>query len=235
VLHVNLLDGFYLEVEGREVALTLGIQRLVANVALRGRPSRLSVAGQLWPEVSDGRAQGNLRAGLHRLQASCPGLICGAGGALRLGDQVRVDVRDVTRWALGVLSQGANVNDLQAPDGVYAGEILPGWYEDWVALEREQFMQLRLHALEALSDRLTQAGRFGEALYAGYSAVRAEPLRESAHRAIIRVHLAEGNIAEAIGHYKGYRRLLLAEVGVEPTTLIRDLLKEIPGNRSATQ
>ena len=42
-------------------------------------------------------------------------------------------------------------------------------------MERERFHQLRLHALEALCDRLTTAGRYGEAIDAGLAAVTAEP------------------------------------------------------------
>ena len=43
------------------------------------------------------------------------------------------------------------------------GELLPDWYDDWVLLERERFRQLRLHALDALCDDLTRAGRHWDA------------------------------------------------------------------------
>jgi hypothetical protein len=72
------------------------------------------------------------------------------------------------------------------------GELLPGWYEDWVLVERKRLRQLRMHALEALAEKLTEAGRYGVAMPAAYAAVRADPVRESAHRAVVRVHLAEG-------------------------------------------
>jgi DNA-binding SARP family transcriptional activator len=44
-----------------------------------------------------------------------------------------------------------------------------------------------------------------------------EPLRESAHRALVRVHLAQGNVAEAVRAYESFRALLAADLGVEPT------------------
>ena len=39
------------------------------------------------------------------------------------------------------------------------GELLPSWYDDWVLLERERLRQLRMHAWEALSEKLVRAGR----------------------------------------------------------------------------
>jgi hypothetical protein len=67
-----------------------------------------------------------------------------------------------------------------------SADLLPGWYDDWVLSEAEDWRQLRLHALEALADRLTATGRWGEAADAAGAAVRAEPLRESANAALIR-------------------------------------------------
>ncbi|MFG2332840.1 hypothetical protein ACGFMM_24880 [Streptomyces sp. NPDC048604] len=58
------------------------------------------------------------------------------------------------------------------------GELLPGWYEAWALLEREQ-----LHALDALADRLTRQGSPAPALEAALASVRIEPLRGCAHRA----------------------------------------------------
>jgi len=226
---LKLIAGFSLSLQEGEQLIPFRMQRVIAFVALLGRPSRLSVAGQLWSNVGDERALGNLRAVLHRLQTSCPEVICGAGGALWLNEFISIDVREVTSWALQLLSDGAgNEEDLHPPSDAYSGELLPGWYEDWVLLEQEQFRQLRLHALEALADRLADRGCFGEALYAAHCALRADPLRESAHRAIIRIHIAEGNLVEAARRYRDYREFLWAEVGAEPTALMRGLTDELP-------
>lgn len=83
--------------------------------------------------------------------------------------------------------------------------------------ERERLRHLHLHSLEAASAQLVQQHRFTEALDIALAAVRSEPLRESAHCAVITVHIAEGNLVEAIRHYHRFRRLLVAELGVEPS------------------
>ena len=103
-------------------------------------------------------------------------------------------------------------------------DFLPGWYEDWVLLESEDWRQLRLHALEALAGRLTAAGRFGEAALAAHGAIRADPLRESARACLIRVHLTEGNRSEALREFERFSHILKAELGLTPTPQLRRLV-----------
>src|SRR3954447_3582460 len=82
-------------------------------------------------------------------------------------------------------------------------------------MPQESYRQKRLHALEWSALKLCERGRYTDALAAGLGAVRCEPLRESAHRRVIQVHLAEGNHSEALRHYDGYRRLLADELGLQ--------------------
>jgi DNA-binding SARP family transcriptional activator len=109
------------------------------------------------------------------------------------------------------------------PPAVQA-DLLPGWYDDWVLLERERLRQLRLHALEAMAERLSASGRWADAVLAALAALAADPLRESAHRAVIKVHLAEGNLAEAIRQLHRCERLMIEEVGVLPSALLSELI-----------
>jgi DNA-binding SARP family transcriptional activator len=81
-----------------------------------------------------------------------------------------------------------------------------------------------MHALEALAGELIVAGRFGEAVEAAYAAVHEEPLRESAHRVVVRAHLAEGNVAEARRAYESFRQVLADTLGVAPTPSMTGLL-----------
>ena len=36
----------------------------------------------------------------------------------------------------------------------FGDDVLLGWYDDWVIMERERFRQIRLHALDRIGDRL---------------------------------------------------------------------------------
>jgi DNA-binding SARP family transcriptional activator len=226
---ISLLDGFTLCVAGRDVEDTVGglphgAQRLIAHLSLCGHPARGAIAGRLWPDVPESHAHGSLRSALWRVHKVVPGLFQVSGGAIGLAENVRVDVRELTRWAEQALDPDVLVDGLVSPQVAVRGELLPGWYDDWVLLERERLRQLRMHAFEALADKLARAGRYGEAVQAAYAAVRDEPLRESAHRAVIRVHLAEGNLAEAVRAYCAFRELLAAELNVAPTRQMEELI-----------
>jgi DNA-binding SARP family transcriptional activator len=105
-------------------------------------------------------------------------------------------------------------------------DLLPGWYDDWAILESEDWRQLRLHALEAVAMKLAAVARYGEAVTAAFASVHADPLRESAHAALIRIHLAEGNRAEALRQFERFRSVLQAELGLEPTAQLRALVDD---------
>jgi DNA-binding SARP family transcriptional activator len=186
------------------------------------------VAGMLWLDTPDERAAANLRSMLWRIQKRAPGLVETPGRALRLAQDVHVDLRVAERLARHELA-GAADEDGAVDPSPFAADLLPDWYEDWALLERERFRQLRLRALEALCERRLRAGRLNEALEAGLLSLAGEPLRESAHRALVRVHLADGNLVEALRQYQLCRRLLHEQLGVEPTDQLRELVRGLDG------
>lgn len=128
-----------------------------------------------------------------------------------------VDIRMIWEWA-GRLADGtATQADLRVVNWPnVALDLLPGWYDDWVIFERERIRQRLLHGLEMLSRRLAAADRSGEAVEAAILAVSADPLRESASRALIEAHLAEGNLIEARRAFERYRDIVHRELGTEP-------------------
>jgi DNA-binding SARP family transcriptional activator len=218
---LRLLAGFGLEVAGTGVRIPAGAQRVVAFVALHERPVlRAYVAGALWLDCPEARAAGNLRSALWRIHRRAPCLVEADPRTLRLGRSVRVDFRDTEALARAQLSGSSAPISPRA----LALDLLPDWYEDWVLIERERFRQLRLLALESRCECLAAAGRFDEALEAGLLAVGGEPLRESAHRALVRVHLADGNAAEALRQFRLCRRLLREHLGVDPSPRMLELV-----------
>jgi DNA-binding SARP family transcriptional activator len=225
-LRLGLLRGFELRRGGDLVPLPLSAQRVVAFLALHDRPlQRLHVAGTLWLDATEARANASLRTALWRLGRPSCRLVEASTTHVALADDVAVDVRDAKTLAESVIDGGTP----PAAQVLYrAGEILPDWYEDWVLIEREHFRQLRLHALEALCVEHTAAGRFGEATQAGLAAVEGEPLRESAHRVLIAAHLAEGNPGEALRQYRFFARILKQQLDLEPSHLMNELMNALP-------
>ncbi len=230
---ISLFDGFALSIDGAGPGTTVrdvphGVQRLIAHLSLCRCRTRRAIAGQLWPDVPETHAHANLRSALWRVQKAAPGLVDVSAGGVALADGVRVDVQQFMEWAGAVLDPAVSADRIVTPATALTGELLPGWYDDWVLLERERLRQLRMHVLDVLADKLVHASRYGEAVQAAYAAVRDEPLRESAHRAVVRVHLAEGNLVEALRAYRSFRDALDRELGVLPTRQMEELLLSGP-------
>jgi two-component SAPR family response regulator len=64
-------------------------------------------------------------------------------------------------------------------------ELLPDWYEEWAAVERERIRQIRLDAQETVCRLMARTGRYCQAVKAGLACIRGDPLRESAHRVLV--------------------------------------------------
>jgi DNA-binding SARP family transcriptional activator len=214
---VNLLRNFELRSDGQRVSLPPGTQRLIAFLALRGGVlQRGYVAGTLWLEYSQDAANANLRTAIWRLRRlPCP-VLAGTTTDLALAPGVAVDLHRTAATIRGVSANGGYCADDELDDIMLAGELLPDWYDDWVVIERERFRQARMHSLEALCSALAHEGRYDQAIQVGLAAVADEPLRESAHRAVMHAHLAEGNRSEALRQYELCRRSL-SPLGLEPT------------------
>jgi SARP family transcriptional regulator, regulator of embCAB operon len=226
---VVLLSGFGLFWGSALLGVPRASQRLVAFLALHGgMVRRTTVAGSLWPDASEHHAHSNLRQALARLQSTARKALAANKLELGLADGVRVDIRHARALASRLLDPAVTPEQSElgtAAVGVLSAELLPGWYDDWVLLEAEDWRQMRLHALEALAGHLAAAGRCGEAAGAATAAVRADPLRESARASLIQVHLAEGNQSEAVREFARYQALLHDDLGLEPTLRLRHLIE----------
>jgi DNA-binding SARP family transcriptional activator len=224
--HLFLVGRFACRIGDDDVRLAPTAERVLAFLALARRPVRRhQLAGTLWPDVTDHQALARLRSVLWKVPVPQRAALVETDPAtVALHRDAAVDLYD--------LDPGPDVGG-PAPrhdDGpIPRGELLPGWSEEWVLVERERHRQLRLHALEDLSARACRAGRFGDALQAGLDAMAQEPLRESAHRRVIEAHLAEGNSAEALAQYEVFRTLLRDELGLPPSPAIRTLVRPLLG------
>jgi DNA-binding SARP family transcriptional activator len=211
-VRLRLLGGFELTVNGQPCEMPPAAARLVAFLALQPRPLvRSHVAGVLWGDRSEDRAGACLRSAIWRANSAHAIPVIKASrstvGLLR----VSVDAREAADAAHTQLVGGCPV----APE-VLSGELLPGWYDDWVIVERERLRQLCLEAMEQMAQSLLDAGLWHRAIEAALFVVATESLRESAHRVIIDAHVGAGNRAEALRQFLVCRLVLDRELGLRP-------------------
>lgn len=228
-LEISVLGTFgFCARHDRVPTLAGGSQRLLALLSVRDRVmTRSRVAVTLWPDASEDHAHSSLRSALGRLDPVSRDAVVITPLELVLADGVTVDLRAARALAHRLVEAPSSLTqtDLSADAvRILSTDVLPDWYDDWVLIEGEEWRQLRLHALETLANGLCGICRFGEAAVAAGAAVRVDPLRESARASAIRVHMAEGNRSEALREFARYRALLRAELGLDPTEKLRELL-----------
>jgi DNA-binding SARP family transcriptional activator/DNA-binding HxlR family transcriptional regulator len=228
-IELSLLGAFRLRVSGKQVpGLLPGSQRLLAFLAVHHRPmSRVAVAGRMWPESSHERAGVSLRSALARLEPATRDAIILASAGLALGDTVTVDLHAAHDLAHRLLLGDEAVTDddlSSASVDMLALELLPDWHDEWIATDADDWRELRSTALEAASHLLATRNQPLEAARAARAAIKVEPLRESAHGALIHALLMHGNRSEALRAYERYRELLGDALDIEPTKELSDMV-----------
>ena len=223
---LRVIGGFDLQRCGQPIRVSPTGQRLLALLVCHDRRmDRSRIAGMLWPDVTEARCRGNLRTVVYRLQRSAPGLLVNDGDEVSLLPEIEVDLEVVTSLAQTLLDRSEDEPlDMVDVHRHLLGDVLPAWDEDWLDDIRFRFRQLRLAALECLAHRLIGLRRFPQAMEAALAAVQADPLRETAHEAVIRVCVTQGNRNDAISHFQTYRCHIREELGLDPSERIQELL-----------
>ncbi len=209
---VTVLGSFTLATDGAPLPLGADARRLVAYLAVHPRPQeRAALAADLWPGVPATAARRLLDDAVAAI--GVPGLLEGADdpqAALSLAPGLEVDLAEAMTLIRALPDMPA---DVEVDTTLLDRDILPDWTASWIAVERERFRQLRLHATEERCQRLAAAGRFDDAVAMARAAVRAAPSRESARRTLVEAYLAQGDVAAAVAEYDEYQELLRSSVG----------------------
>ncbi|WP_053227371.1 AfsR/SARP family transcriptional regulator [Solirubrobacter soli] len=223
-----LLQRFEVSNAGGSIVLPHSAERVIAFLALQRAPVRRQfLACSLWLDVDDDHASASLRSALWRARRLDVPIVESRNGTIALSAEMRTDVAEIAALSARLLSTREAPTSEELELIASAGELLPGWYDDWVLIEREHLRFQRLQALECACESLIACRRFVDAAEAAFAAVACEPLRESAHRALVKLHVAEGNIAEALRQYHLFESLLRSTLGCQPSALMRDLLPDV--------
>jgi predicted ATPase/DNA-binding SARP family transcriptional activator len=203
-------------------------QWLLALLALRhGREvERDWLSGLLWPEGTDRQALRNTLANLR--QALGP-------EAARLNAPSRHTLAlELTGATVDLLAFDAAMArgdpaGLETAVTVYRGPLLEGCSEEWVFEEREARQQSYLAARDQLATLALAAGQVTEAEQHLRPAVAADPLRESAQRALMQVRAAGGNYAAALLGYRELRLRLHRELNAAADAETQAVFEQLRG------
>jgi SARP family transcriptional regulator, regulator of embCAB operon len=216
-VEVGLIGHFRVASAGRRHELTHSQARLLALLCLRpGDVGREWLAGQLWDDVSTATALRRLRSTMSRLHHSIPGIIRRGRDSVGLSTAVRVDLGEARDRARRLVDGGAEQTAALWSPEPFLDDLLVDWYDEWIDADRNEFRNLRIHALEVIARHLIATDQFASAIESCLVVLRTEPFRETTHALIVQSHLAEGNRTEAIAHARSYDALVRSELGMEP-------------------
>jgi predicted ATPase/DNA-binding SARP family transcriptional activator len=230
-LEVSLLGGFRLRCGDQPVKgfAQARLQHLLAYLVLHRRTpvSRQQIAFAFWPDTSDEQARSNLRTLLHRLLEGIPageGYLDLDRSSIRWRDHaaLRIDVADFED-ALARAGEAARAGDqamlrrwLEAAVNLYAGDLLPDCYDDWVLPIRERLSQVALQATERLVLLLEEEAEYRTAIEVAGRLLRHDPLHEAAYRHLMRLHALCGDRVGVVRTFNACKAVLRRELDVPP-------------------
>jgi len=189
--------------------------------------SRDVLATLFWPDEPDSTARTNFRQTLYQLRK-----LLEKGGddkrpfltVNRQTVQFNPDSDhqcDVTNF-IQALKLGDLATAVGQPDGIYQGDLLPGFtcdsleFEDWLRRERERLHGLALDALQQRTEWLLSSGNLTEAKAMAKRQLSLEPWRELAHRQLIQAHALAGDRQAAQAQFETCKKTLWEELAAEP-------------------
>ncbi|HSK21978.1 MAG TPA: BTAD domain-containing putative transcriptional regulator [Egicoccus sp.] len=252
-LEVLLFGGFQLRTEGEPLAPipSRAARSLLARLVLeRGvRHSRERLAAQFWPDLPPARARRRLSHTLWQIQDALGELPGGwdhlqaTAGAITIARDAPcwVDVEefeqrlDRVRATAGAQPRRAgDLDELEHAVELYRGDFLAGHHDEWVEVEQQRLGQRYLDALSALIGLTRASGDYAEALVYARRLTHHDPLREDAHREVMRLCTLLGRTSDALRQYERCREVLAEELGTEPAAATQQLYRRIQQARHRT-
>jgi predicted ATPase/DNA-binding SARP family transcriptional activator len=195
------------------------------------------LAELIWPEHTPRSGRDSLNTALSSLrrQLEPPGV---PAGTVLMTNRFSVQlnpaavITDVAEFEAALQSekqttrQPEQTRHLLTAVELYRGELLPGFYDEWIELERTRLEEAYLNALDQLVKHLTQARDFNRALDYARRAVKADPLREESHVALMRLLADSGQPAAALEQFRELERLLREKLNAAPSASTRALARE---------
>ncbi len=235
MLQIRLLGQFDLRANGvRLVIPSRAGQSLFAYLVLTAGTShrREKLAGLFWPDTSDENARRYLRQELWRIRKAVAGQASSEVEYL-LSEELAItfnpqadywlDVAQLERRGGGDESTAELVSRLE----LYRGELLPGFYDDWVILERERLQGLFDAKMQQLIKLLLREQRWTTVLEWGERWIAAGQTPEPAYRALMVGYAALGDRAKVTATFERCVAALEKELGVEASPETRTLYQEL--------
>ncbi len=186
--------------------------------------TRECAALAMWPDDSEEDARANLRRHLHHLKQALPH-VDGAWFAAD-GEAIRWQTNSRFSFDVDEFERCVAAGDLGQAVELYAGDLLPSVYDDWIGADRERLRSLFISALEALLSRARSRRQFTSAIEYARRILGNDPWREDTLRQLISIRYESGDRTGALHEFETFAQRLRSEMNAEPmaeTIALRDI------------
>lgn len=228
-----------LDADGREIAL--GGEKpsaLLAMLALR--PNELVPADRLIDDLWDGQppatAAKTLQVHISRLRRALPGetIATTRGGYVLNAEPDQIDAlrfESLVSDGSAALAEGAHARAsarLRSALALWRGDALADFaYSSFAQDEIARLEGLRTVARESAVEAELALGRHAELVPEIKALLKRHPLSEHLHAQLMLALYRSGRQAEALGVYRAARRVLVDQLGIEPSEELRELERRI--------
>ena len=199
---------------------------VLAYLLLNGTQSirRDKLVGDVFPDLWTERARARLSDYLWLIRSSLPGFIVEANP-----DEIHVETSNIWIDYQEFTNHTAKSDkkSLSRVIELYAGDLIPGLYSDWILLFRERYRNQYLKSLRLLAQQFYEDQQYLQAGEILERLVEEEPFDESAIQQLMRVHVHLGRRGLAISVYENYRLLCIEQLHVQPENETQVLFETI--------
>ena len=241
MLEVRLLGKFEVKRDGKPITIpSRPAQSLFAYLILSAGIShrREKLAGLLWPDSPEETARDNLRHALWRTRKALPASQKPKVEYLLADDLSITFNASAEYWldvsALDQIAENASADELISVLSAYQGELLPGFYDEWVMLEREHIDAVFEHKMARLMSVLQDDKRWLDILEWGERWIKLGQKPEPAYRALMSAHAAKGDMSKVAATFERCVKSL-KEFGFEPSEQTRNLYESLKARKESIE
>ena len=239
MLEIRILGQFQLrrdsapvEIPSRSAQSLLAF--LVLNTGIAHRREKL--AGLLWPNATEANARSYLRKALWQTRKSLAADVPG-GEEYLLADDITISFNSKADYWLDAEAVRSKPDDALLVEeqikivSAFQGELLPGFYEEWVSLERERLKAAFDQKINTLVSCLVEGGLWEQVIYWSEQWLALGEAPEPAFRALMVAHANMGDMAKVAAAYARCVEALREELGVEPSEQTRALFSDLQSGK----
>lgn len=233
-LRIYLLGQFKLEGDNQQIELrSRPAQSLLAYLALNAGVTqrREKLSALLWPEATETNARSYLRQALWRIRKSLDSASLAGEGYLKVDDICVAFDNQADFWldtaVLLATAESQSKEDLIKSVRLYRGELLPGFYDEWVIRQRDRLENAYHQKMNMLLEQMIQAEQWDDALKWGEEWIRLGYAPEAAFRALMQAHAGLGDLGMVNATYQRCAESLNLELDLDPSAETQQLYESI--------